>query len=60
MAHKEDYIITCMHESARKAINEDKVFNYYLFWKTESVGWQKLAKRVLREELHNVVIEDCQ
>jgi len=40
-----------MRKMAQKAIAEGKVFEYYLFWSSETGGWQEKAKRMLREEL---------
>jgi len=53
-----DYTTDCMRESARKAIASSKVYNYYTFWSKETSGWQKLAKKILQEEIHNAVIRD--
>ena len=36
---------------ARKAIDKGKIWEYYLFWSREPIGWQRKAQKILREEL---------
>lgn len=46
-----DMVENIIRQFAQKAIKENKIWEYYCFWNEEPIGWQKKAKKILREEL---------
>lgn len=46
-----DIVENTIKQHARKAIKENKIWEYYCFWRKEPIGWQKKAKKILKEEL---------
>jgi len=51
-----DFINDVIHDMARKAIYNNTIFEYMLYWQKESSGWQKMAKRILHKELKKAII----
>jgi len=50
----QDFMDSCIREMARKAIAEQKGFEYMLFWMRENPAWQEKARRIFREEANKI------
>jgi len=48
-----DFTDEMIKEMARKAIKEQKAFEYMVFWLMTPNGWQKKARKYLLETLKN-------
>ena len=51
MSSKKDWTELCIRSLARKAIEQNAILEYILYWMEQPKPWENLAKRILIQEI---------